>query len=315
MGIPGGSARLLMEQAKRTPFRGTVLQLGRGTLYFTEAELRGWAREQNFELHEPDEVTLSHDPRLRAQGCLGDVTFFRMLGFDQVRSCDIAEWEGADYIFDLNEPVPEDLRGTFDAVFETGTITQIFDLPRVLANLHGLLRVGGRVMHCATPSNNHIDLGFAMPCPTLFADFYTANGYTIESQYLCEYTSYWYNDRLFTPRFDVYDYTPGCLDALSFGRYGGAQAANFVIARKEADSTGDRVPQLGQYQTTWQEYEARDGGDQSAGKSASHAPRSAIERIFGTGALAPAGRRAKQLGEWLRRRLLPRSMPSRRFRL
>ena len=316
MGIPGGSARLLIEQAKRTPFRGTVLQLGRGTLYFTEAELRDWARRQGFQLHEPEQIELSHDPQLRAQGCLGDVTFFRMLGFDEVRSCDIVDWEGADYIFDLNEPVPDDLRGRFDAVFETGTITQIFDLPRVLANLYDLVKVGGRMIHCCTPTNNHIDLGFAMPCPTLFADFYAANGYEIEAQYLCEYTSYWYNDRLFTPRMDVYDYTPGSLDALSFGRYGGAQAANFVLAKRLPESTGDAVPQLGQYQATWREFEEHGDHERSAGQSADHAKKSFVERTFGTrGPGAALGRAFKRHSEWLRRKVLPRPMPPRLFRL
>lgn len=324
MGVPSGAARLLLEQARATPFEGRLLQLGRGTLYFTEHELRSWARQQDFELADlrgtdgvegAGEAELSHVPALRAQHCLGDVPFFRMLGFEQVESCDIVDWEGADHLFDLNDEVPVELVGRFDAVLETGTITQIFDLPRVLANLHRLLAVGGRVIHCATPSNNHIDLGFVMPCPTLFADFYTANGWEVEAQYLCEYTSYWYRDRLFTPRWDVYDYSPGALDGLSFGRYGGAQAANFVVARKLEGSTGDRTPQLGQYRRTWREFEEGDDPGRAAGQKEEHLRRSAIERLFpGSGLGAVAGRGTKQVGEWLRRRVLPRPMPPRRFR-
>ncbi len=316
MGIPAGSARMLLEQSKTTPYGGTILQLGRGTLYFSKQDLLRWADEQGVQLKDIGETTLSHDPRLAAQGCLSDESFFLMLGFDEVRSCDIAEWEGADHIFDLNEDVPSNLIGAFDAVFETGTITQIFNLPKVLFNLHQLLRVDGRIVHCATPSNNHIDLGFAMPCPTLFADFYTANGYTIETQYLCEYTSYWYHDRLFTPRWDAYEYSPGSLDSLTFGRYGGAQAANFVVARKLEDSTGDVSPQLGQYQATWKTFEQQAGkADRAAGQKKEGSSQSVIERNIGAdGAGSPLGRQLKRVGEWARRRLLPRQMPPRKFR-
>lgn len=316
MGIPAGSARLLLEQSKTTPYGGSLLQLGRGTLYFSEGDLRRWASEQGVILRDVGQTSLSHDPRLAAQGCLSDTSFFEMLGFDDVRSCDIADWEGADHIFDLNEDIPAELVGRFDAVFETGTITQIFNLPKVLENLHELLAVGGRVMHCATPSNNHIDLGFAMPCPTLFADFYAANGYEVETQYLCEYTSYWYHDRLFTPRWDVYDYEPGSLDGLSFGRYGGAQAANFVVARKQESSTGNVSPQLGQYQDTWKDFEERaDDDSRAAGQKAAGSSQSAVERSIGAHGTGSAfGRQLKRIGEWARRNVLPRQMPPRRFR-
>lgn len=247
MGIPRGSARLLIEEAKRRPFEGTVLQLGRSTVYFTARDLERWAKRHGFALAAGIPETLSHDPRLAAQGCLSDQTFFRRLGFERVSSCDISEWEGADHIVDLNRPLPPELEGKFDVVFETGTILQIFHLPQVLSNLHRLLRVGGRVIHCGDAANNHVDLGFYQLCPTLFADFYAANHYQVDRHLLCEYFSYWHRGRLYTDRWQVYDYLPGCLDALSFGRYGGHQAVTFLVATKTAESTGDVLPQLGQY--------------------------------------------------------------------
>jgi len=42
------------------------------------------------------------------------VPFFRMLGFEQVESCDIVDWEGADHLFDLNDEVPVELVGRFE---------------------------------------------------------------------------------------------------------------------------------------------------------------------------------------------------------
>ena len=176
-----------MEEGKRRPFAGTLLQLGRSSIYFTGGELARWARLHGYALRDGVPERLSHDPRLAAQGCIDDKTFFGRLGFDQVRASDINTWEGADHIFDLNRPIPAELEGAFDVVFETGTIVQIFHLPHVLENLHRLLRPGGPVIHCAVPSNNHMDLGFYMLSPTFFSDYYTANRYRIETIYLCGY--------------------------------------------------------------------------------------------------------------------------------
>ena len=117
MGIPAGISRVLIEEAKARPFAGSVLQLGRSTVYFTEDDLRRWSREQGYVLAEPEaeegESLLSHDPRLAAQGCLSDRRFFRLLGLDHVESCDISDWEGAEHIVDLNRPVTEELEGRF----------------------------------------------------------------------------------------------------------------------------------------------------------------------------------------------------------
>ncbi|REJ73205.1 MAG: hypothetical protein DWQ36_12435 [Acidobacteria bacterium] len=318
MGIPRGSARLLIEEAKQRPFSGTVLQLGRSSVYFGERQLRSWAAAQGLELRGGVASRPSHDPRLAAQGCTSDETLFELLGFERVESGDISEWEGADHIFDLNRPVPEALHGRFDAIFETGTIVQIFDLPRVLANLHAMLRVGGRVIHCAVPSNNHMDLGFYMLCPTFFADFYAANGWRIECHYLCEYYAYWQGARLHSDRWRIYDYTPGCLDALSYGRYGGAQAATFLVATKLESSTGDVTPQLGQYRAAWQDYQDPGASVESAGQQARSVrrdgARARLERWLQRPGLAPVARPLKRIAEAVRRRILPRPMPPLRHR-
>ena len=292
MGIPRGSARLLMEEGKRRAFGGTLLQLGRSSIYFTGAELDHWARLHQYPLREGVAENLSHDPRLAAQRCIDDKTFFGRLGFDQVRASDINTWEGADHIFDLNQTIPAELEGAFDVVFETGTIVQIFDLPRVLENLHRLLAPGGRIIHCAVPSNNHMDLGFYMLSPTFFSDYYAANRYRIETIYLCEYYAYWHEGRLHSDPWRIYQYEPGTLDALSYGRYGGAQAATFVVATRMPESTGGAIPQLGQYRRMWTEHEGQ------AGESRQRSP-----------AAARATLPLKRVIETIRRRVLPRPMP------
>lgn len=243
MGIPRGTARLLLDEARARPFAGSVLELGRMSVYATHEELQRWAREQSVDLAAGFPATLSHQPELARHGCLDDRTFFRLLGFDRVESADVADWEGVDHVLDLNQPVPEGLRERFDVVFEAGTIQHVFDLRRVFANLHALVRPGGRVIHGMAPSSNHVDHGFYMFSPTLFHDFYSANGWRIEAFFFFEFYSYWFRGRFHSTTWKVRPYVPGCLDEISYGGFGGAQVGLFVVATKGPGATAERIPQ------------------------------------------------------------------------
>ena len=314
MGIPHGTARLLLDEHRQRPFSGTVLQFGRSSVHVTLEQMRQWAPRHGVELAEVDPIELSHDPRLARQDCLADTTFFHLLGFDRVEASDISDWEGAEHILDLNAPVPESVHGRFDVVLDPGTSLQIFHQPNLLENIFKMLKVGGRVIHAAVPSNNHMDLGFYMLSPTFYDDFFRANGWRIESHFLCQYYPYWHQGRLFSAPWKIYRYEPGCLDHLNYGRFGGRQVAIFFVATKLAESTGHMVPQLGQFVRSWQEFEKhRDEPDAVAGELPGQRP----ERGFAAWldhflAAHPTLRRAyrpiKRVKERIRR-TLPQKMP------
>lgn len=259
MGIPLGTAELLLEEHRRRSFSGRILQLGRSSVYLTCEQLTAAARRRGLRLAQLDELGRSHDARLAAQGCLDDRSFFRLLHFEQVESCDIADWEGADHLLDLNQPLPASLHGKYDAVFDGGTLIQLFHLPNALANIHALLRPGGRVLHAVLPSSNHVDLGFFMISPTLICDFYQHNGYQLDTLYLCTFTSWWLAGRFHTSRWRLYPYRPGALDHLSQGRFGGRQLTIFAVATKLPEATGDRIPPLGRNRRGWQQFAATPG--------------------------------------------------------
>jgi SAM-dependent methyltransferase len=242
---------MLLDEHRRQPLRGSLLELGRMTVYLTAAELSHWARAHEVSLQLPASPTLSHDPRLAALGCLDDRAFFGSFGLSEVTSCDVSDWEGADLQLDLNQPVPAELRGRFDVVFESGTLQYVFHLPNALANIHALLKPGGRVVHGMAPSNNHVDHGFHMFCPTLFHDFYSANGWQLETELFFELEPFWYRSKFLSAPWRIYRYTPGCLDELSYGGLGAVQLGLFVVATKAAGATGDVVPQQGYYERFW----------------------------------------------------------------
>jgi len=253
MGVPRGTIRLLLDEAKRRPFSGSVLELGRMSIFATDRELAEWAAEQGVALAPVDEIRLSHHPHLAALGCLSDETFFRRLGFSNVECVDISDWEKPDHIWDLNCPVPAEWHGRYDCVFESGTLQHVFHLPNALSNIHDLLKPGGRVIHGQAPSNNHMDHGFVMFCPTLFHDYWSEAAYAIDAAYWFEFESFWFRSKFASPRWKIRRYTPGSLDGYSFGGFGRRQVALFFVATKGPEARRDVIPQQSYYQRFWSE--------------------------------------------------------------
>ena len=279
-----------------------MLELGKSFVFFSDDDLDKWVRLHGAEL--PDvEARLSHDPVLEAHGCMSDVCFFERLGFEDVKSLDVSDWEGADFIHNLNEPVPEALREQFDAIFDGGTVQSIFHLPQLFGNIFHLLKPGGRVIHAMAPSHNHVDHGFFMFSPTFFYDYYSANGWTIDRMLICEQTLYWTEGRLRTGTFHVYEYEPGCLDHLSFGRFGAGQLGIFVVATKSEQTTCGVVPTQSYYREFWKK-DADERKRELLEQAASVAPR---RRLYEN----PIYQAYKRSREWLRRHPLSRRMPRR----
>jgi SAM-dependent methyltransferase len=293
VGIPRPVARLLFEEGRRRPFGGSVLQLGRCAVYLTWDELASWARRDGFRLAQvPFEP--SHDPALARLGCVSDRTFFGALGFERVESLDLLADERPTFVHDLNGPLPAELEGRFDVVFDTGTLIHVFDQRAAFANLGRALRQDGRAIH-NVPSTNHVDVGLYMHSPQLFADFYAANGWRLETLRFCEFEPLWFRGRFVPPRWRAYDYRPGALDRLGIGGWGARPAATWAVATRVAGATVDRVPLQG----------ASRPAAPATGDAPSARPRAGPEA--GPGALDPLLRGLKRL-----RRRLPRATSGRR---
>lgn len=301
MGIPRGVGRLLLDEARERPFQGSLLLLSRMTVYFTLGELRTWAKTQGVRLHEV-EPRPSHVANLAAIGCIDDVTLFRALGFSEVRSLDVSSWEGADFIADLNLPLPPELHGRFDAVFEAGTIQHVFHLPQVLANIHALLKEGGRAIHGMATSSNHVDHGFYMYSPTLFHDFYSDNGWQIDAAFFYEFAPFWHRHRFESAPWKIYRYEAGCLDALAYGGMGAAQLALFFAVTKKSGARADVIPQQSYFRRFWPEAEAEHA------KAAPPVADRALLEGPGWRAIDRPLLLAKRFRQWLRRQL-PRRLP------
>ncbi len=152
----------------------SLLMLGRQVISHTRAELYVFARRFGVPL---DYAGMTDNPK---SGGADSVSFFRALGFREVRALDISSYEGADILFDLNQPtLPESLREKFDYILDGGTTEHVFDYAQALRNIAGMMRPGGRVFHYI-PASGQVNHGYYTLSPSLLGDFYAANGFRVE---------------------------------------------------------------------------------------------------------------------------------------
>ena len=112
--------------------------------------------------------------------------FFELLGAKEVSSLDGCDFEGATYVCDLNHPTPAHLSNRFSTVFDGGTMEHVFNIPQLLKNCMGMVRIGGHYL-VLTVANNFMGHGFWQFSPDLFFRILSPdNGYEMKAVLLHE---------------------------------------------------------------------------------------------------------------------------------
>lgn len=101
-------------------------------------------------------------------------SFFGLLGC-HLDVYDVIRERGCEILCDLNER--SDVGARYDIVLDVGTAEHCFNIGQALMNMASMVERGGFIIH-ENPFNcgNH---GFYSLNPTLFADFYEANGFQV----------------------------------------------------------------------------------------------------------------------------------------
>lgn len=236
MGISRGTAKFFLNEKSVHDFNGSVLQLGKQTFYFSEQDFAHWGKEMG--------VSLATTKNCNQP--ISDTRFFHLVGFDKVYSADSSNYENPDFIFDLNYPVPEEFHDRFDVIYDGGTMEHCFNTFQVLKNIYSMLKVGGKVIH-SSPSTNHVDHGFFMFSPTLFADYYSVNQWKVDNLKIFTYTQ-----NHTTEPWQVYNYTPGCLENYAFGGFKMNKMLGIWSVNEKLDSsTSNKIPAQGFYTKEW----------------------------------------------------------------
>ncbi len=236
MGLAIPALRFLAREYARKPFGPAVLTLGRQNVYATYDEVVGLVRDAGLTPRPlPDDFSRETNiPAWRGTPMAkhtSDAVFFRLLGCTDAAALDYSDAEGAEFIWDLNQPIPADLENRFDLVLDGGTLEHVFDTRQAFANVARLVKVGGRVVHMS-PTCNYVNHGFYQFSPTLFFDYYSANRFTSLDATIIEHNIY----RSHRPGWRLRTVTAS-------ERVISSQALmTAFVAERTAESSSDRLP-------------------------------------------------------------------------
>ena len=244
MGLARAAVHLLMTEAAKRPFVGSVATLGRQHVYLTRDEVSELAARYQVSLRSIP-LELHREPILSKQGFVSDDWLLRSLGFDEIVRIDYSDYESCEVILDLNDPsTPANLLQRFDVILDSGTLEHVFDFAAGLRHCVRMVRTGGRVIHL-TPASNCVEHGFYSVSPTLYADFYAASGFDVNRVWMCEIP-------LDLPRgvWNVYDYLGSPERFISLGQLSSQIWFAFSVATAQIGAES-RIPQQWIYTQTW----------------------------------------------------------------
>ena len=209
MGVQPATVAMLLEARRLGVNFNETLTLGRQNLICSPPYLAQVFKK--FNLWPPGMSEEEFESLIRRNPYLADPVF-SLLGAKQVSAMDISDFEGANIIHDLNLPLPAELRGKFDVVFDGGLLEHVFNFPTAMKSVMELVRVGGHLL-IVTTANNYCGHGFYQFSPELFYRVLSEeNGYHIKHLSLVEEEtiqgSLWgrsYSDTLDGRRFEVPD--------------------------------------------------------------------------------------------------------------
>lgn len=252
-GITGNCLTLGRQVVNFNSFFGFELAARYGLMPVTEGEIRIEKGHPVIELIASGRMLADYGPYRNLN--ISDEAFFKILGFKAIKSLDINDYEGCDYVFDLNKtPGSSGLNEKFDLVYDGGTIEHVFNVANAFGNVFELTNVGGYVIH-ESPVNNFVDHGFYQFSPTLLTDYYHANQWDILDVRLLQFardvtdptTGLW-RDKF--PYFYT-EYTPNSRSELQMNQLLDARYGVQILVRKTEKSTYDRTPYQGYYKNVW----------------------------------------------------------------
>ena len=243
MGISPLHAELLILEHKRKPLPPVVHLLGRQTVILGIDRAIALIRSHGVE---PHPVGLEIDRQTLGAQSVGaeyvsDRTFFGMLGVHKVLAIDHADYEGAEIILDLNEPVPEAYHGSVDFVFGGSVLDNIFDPAAYMKNVARLLKPGGRLFDQNILSQHHHP--YCLVSPAWVLDYFVVNRFRYCLVYVTEHAGAGFAH--------VYALEPSADDLTSdFGPPRGGIPIGFsVVAEKGPHSTSELSPIQDQYRS------------------------------------------------------------------
>lgn len=184
MGIDTEAARFLLISRQEGASFNRCATLGRQNFFLGNRETASLLREYDLDPKAYPDFFGTPYTRFRYAE-----PFWEMLGTTDLHILDASDFEGAKqtHVHDMNLPIPDELKGQFDAVCDFGTLEHIFNFPVGLRNCLEMVKVGGRFF-AVTIANNFFGHGFYQFSPELFFRVLSEqNGFELERLVVVEY--------------------------------------------------------------------------------------------------------------------------------
>ena len=240
-------AQILLREHNYRAFSGNLLSIARQTVYLDQAAAVALVNRECGQLRTGHylEIDTSTNNSL-GHSYITDRAFYTLFSDIHYTSIDISAYEGAGIVWDLCQPIPSELEGGFDLIYNGGCLDNIFDPATAIKNMSRMLRPGGRIIHLERASRvHHAYVAYSM---AWFHDYYAINDFADCKVYL----TLW--DRARESPWDVYCYNPLVVQDGRFEFYGQdrlydphRQSHVIVVAEKGADLTWHRSPVQFQY--------------------------------------------------------------------
>lgn len=252
MGLGIHMVEAILREHLHKPISGAdVLLIGRQTTYFSPENLLLIMGEHGLKPKiDPSGIEIDKGTIDRRFGdgdkLVSDSALFKLLGARSVKALDHSDYEGAEIIHDLRQPVPPAFHGIADLIVDGSTLDNVFTPAMVLQNYATLLRPGGRLLMVNALSAHNS--AYVMMPPLWYVDYFVVNRFADCKAYvllLVDDESGKVLDNVFWVDLDqLADLRRG------MGRFVSPhRMATVVFAEKAEDSTVDRLPNQQDYRS------------------------------------------------------------------
>jgi len=188
MGIDSATLEFLIDARKSGVQFGNTITLGRQDLLVEYSVIEDLFKRYNIPYTEEIITNFYIEKNQFSEPLI------EYIGATNCQSMDFSDFENANIVHDLNEPIEDALKHKFDTVIDGGTLEHVFNFPQAIKNCMEMIKIGGHFIS-VTPTNNFMGHGFYQFSPELFYRVLSEeNGFRIKKIIFCELNndSQWY---------------------------------------------------------------------------------------------------------------------------
>lgn len=168
-------AQMFLQEHKYKPITGDILTIATQRVNLTQDQALKLIDNEGVPIRDVGSVEIDASTVGRTGENITCNSFFDLFTDSRVRALDVTDYEGADIIHDLSDPLPDEMAEQHDLVFDGGCLDNLFDPAMALRSMARLVRPGGRVVTMVIGS--YYPSAYLMFSPDWFYDYFVANDF------------------------------------------------------------------------------------------------------------------------------------------